>query len=311
MEGKGSAKTRWTERVCVLVVKAVMHVEEEMMNSTKPTGHSTGRYRSKWERIASLLPPYLRGKTWDCRLKKHTGYKCRNLFPRLLKAYRSMKQYGDEGRPTAKLTPPVLELLKKREQRFRCGASIPYAQSSKSEIVNTGVITRSTGVPKQLSATNNNSRDTDSNTSKLWSSPKDSKDITEISAQPGGKHRDQTRSLRRSLSSNTRLPSDLELASSFAVESTALMTQTVADEHRHDLLDGVLRRLHLEISSLSLWVQSQLTPIQEKVIELNTSANRSGKTRKRNVGTASEPLKSASRRMDLQIQAFFLNLTIC
>ncbi|CAM6129324.1 unnamed protein product [Calypogeia fissa] len=224
MVGKGNAKTPRTERVCVLVVKAVMHVEEEMMNSTKPTGHSTGRYRSKWERIASLLPTYLRGKTWDCRLKKRTGYKCRNLFPQLLKAYRYMKQHGDQGRPIAKLTPPVLELLKKREQRLRCGASIPFAHSSKSEIVNTGV-TRSTSAPKQMSATNNNSRDKDSNTSKLWSDPKDSKDISEISAQPGGKHRDQTKSLRRSLSSNTRLPSDLELASSFAVESTALFTK--------------------------------------------------------------------------------------
>lgn len=175
------ARINWTESDRLLLVRTVMHVEEEIRNKTdiiRPVVRdSILRRMEKWERINSLLTPKLQSRRW-CVNRKVYDYKCRNLFQAVLTLYRSRKgkqlEKGQKGRRCESLTQPVYDIIKEREDFLNSRRSVQSEViHSKSGASNTGYgCTRSKesesgigeGPPQQL---NKNVEETEKNDSHL------------------------------------------------------------------------------------------------------------------------------------------------
>ncbi|CAM6126116.1 unnamed protein product [Calypogeia fissa] len=126
-----SDKIKWTTAIRIQLVKAVIKVEQEMMNETKGEPRYTiGDWKSKWDRIADLLPSALRERMWNSRSQSHGEYKCSRVFYQLINAYRD-KLAGKSGRGRArtKLTENMVNLLKKREELLNA-RFLPQEKSS-------------------------------------------------------------------------------------------------------------------------------------------------------------------------------------
>lgn len=118
----------WTEEARVLLMKAVIQVEYEIIIDS-PSKPSPGK---KWDRVNSLLPPELQGRTWNPRTKVYNRYRCRRSFDGLLAAYR-----GKQQRKTHVALPRrIQELMKKYEDLRNGRTSIEPKRVRKSRFSN-------------------------------------------------------------------------------------------------------------------------------------------------------------------------------
>ncbi|CAM6092622.1 unnamed protein product [Calypogeia fissa] len=395
--GKSYGSTiHWTETDCLLVIEAVLQVEDEVRNRC-----ITPRRMRKWERVEILLPPALRGRTWNSQRERYNKYKCERLFDSVLKAYRDTIKKGERsGRRHRLVTKRVSDLLKSLLNARSSGGEHNTSKSGSSDRFS---ISSANDIDKErLTETMNNTvnSDTDQELSSGWHSTQtgneegvsflpghgdtscsestekaksfdknmvtkthishekcternsaDSpfgrpsrpsslalrlQDQSKMSKMPsstlgaasisGGESKDykQVKPSARPAADHTRGEKLKPLGKgsgtpSLMRKSSALMAQNRSrhDENLRPVLDGLLKRLDLEFSHLSSWVQSQSVPMGTKLMkEITNSTRRSIKRRKLNDGPSTEHFDSViddhsfSRYMDFQIGATFEKLRI-
>lgn len=339
MGSRGNARIQWTEKACLLLVKAVIQVEWEILHdSGAPTIQpSTGKPMGKWERINNLLPPELQGRS-----QPWSRFKCRGAFDNILKSYRTKKD--GKVRKTFSdhlLTEAVHDMMIKREEFLNAGLSIDEQEQtfrsrssgearSRSEIngMSQGHSSRgrrSRGTARASRFVTGSRGPADGLHNKPASphrrSPsrsvggdfEESEDFQDPSAaRPLFQSRARTRAQGRDVISTTRSPSRESMSRRKRITDTSL-----DERHEGTFCGGQLRRrLELEFSRLGSWVKSRSIPVGERVVsDFTRHKLGSTKRRKLNISTTTEPLdelirESLSRGLDLGIRASFQQLRV-
>lgn len=307
---KSRKSIRWTEATRLLLIKAVMQVEEEETRNKdrKRSINSSGSRKpmGKWTRVANILDPVLRGRIWNNEQQGSSSFKYRYSFHDVVRAYRAMAGNQLQGGYHLRLTKPVYEAMKNREDLLRARNSRRVdLKSGKRSPGRFRMSTRSRKDHEQHLRSPTHSSSPNMQTDQDQSSQERSVDTA---AQPAA-----TFSLQHAHESEKMNT----LSMSNHTESDG------KDENHHGDMEGLLRRLiELEFSRLSSWVQSRSTRFKRVMQEMTSSAiescmrceinhNRSGAGT--GEGRASGPFdnqRNLQRMIDYQILASFEKLRV-
>ncbi|CAM6126120.1 unnamed protein product [Calypogeia fissa] len=288
-----SKKTLWTQTSRLLLINAVIQVEEEESRNggSKSFKSSCTRRRiGKWERVANLLPPRLRGQTWNSKQQSSSTYKCRYVFQYLVKAYKAMEGSMPNN---PRLTEPVHKAMKNREDLLRART-----------LDGVGMFERCS--PDRFSMNNRSKR--------THSERQQSSTGNSFLNMQTDQESDSLEDRSEGTSTQPAVTFSSQLANESERKSTSSMNHTEGDEKLHAEMEGLVTRLDLEFSRLSSWVENRSIQLKKTVMEEITSSAMESFMRCEIIardGGATESfdnLRSFRRMIDRQILASFKDL---